>query len=779
MKYLSSAAFFLLCILQITSAQTGQVTGTVYDKSNNKALPNVNVMLFPLGVGAVTDESGGYTLIEVPRGTYELAVSHVGYQKFSRKVIVHPAQTIQSDVSLAPKVELLEELTVQDQSQKVRPYRVDRIELKAIRKAVSPDIGTFLRETPNLSGIRKGGTNLDPVIRGFKFSQLNVQLNQGTRIEGGCPNRMDPATSHIDLLDVNDIRVYKGPYALRFGPNFGGIIRILTIRPGEYDKFETNVTAIQGFESNYNGLKGHLGVRGGNRFFFFNLTGNYNKYGDYTAGNSEVVSSRFSKYNYTAQLGFSPSKNQQFALSWEESFGRNVMFPALPMDERSDDTRIISFQYTGKQISRSIHSISFSAYRSGVDHVMDNKERPFSDTVVAVSTIRALNYGGRVEINYGFGKHNLWSGLDYEHVYKDGERVKSLILQPNMPVKKELLWDDAKIKNLGFFTEYNGTFAKVDIIGALRLDINDATSQSMETKNMAGQVIWSDPDVTSSFFNLSVSAGATWHVTTKIDLSLSLGHSTRSPDMVERFIVLLPIGYDNFDYLGDPQLKPEINNQIDITGTHNCERSGSFNLNGFFSLVQNYITGKEVPPSVVKPQTKGVDGVKQFYNADQVYLYGFELSYSTPEKYKLGATAVAAITAGINPTATKYIIQNGQVVGEEKVSNDPLPEIPPFESTVTVFYKFLKERLIPEFSIRMVAAQNHISQAYYEQKTSGFVLADFTVKFSFNKYLDITAGVKNIFNQAYYEHLNRNIVGSTQPLYEPGRVFYANLIFTI
>ncbi|MCK4407067.1 MAG: TonB-dependent receptor, partial [Bacteroidales bacterium] len=114
-----------------------------------------------------------------------------------------------------------------------------------------------------------------------------------------------------------------------------------------------------------------------------------------------------------------------------------------------------------------------------------------------------------------------------------------------------------------------------------------------------------------------------------------------------------------------------------------------------------------------------------------------------------------------------------------KIKNDPLPEIPPFESTISVFYKFLNSKIIPKVSVRLVAAQNQISQAYYEKETSGFVLADFSVNYKYNKYLSLSAGVNNIFNKAYYEHLNRRIIGSRQPLYEPGRVFFVNLILKI
>ncbi|MEZ5195165.1 MAG: hypothetical protein R2764_01805 [Bacteroidales bacterium] len=42
---------------------------------------------------------------------------------------------------------------------------------------------------------------IDPVVRGFKYSQLNVQVDNGLKIEGGCPNRMDPATAHVEIED--------------------------------------------------------------------------------------------------------------------------------------------------------------------------------------------------------------------------------------------------------------------------------------------------------------------------------------------------------------------------------------------------------------------------------------------------------------------------------------------------------------------------------------------------------------------------------------------------
>ena len=42
-----------------------------------------------------------------------------------------------------------------------------------------------------------------------------------------------------------------------------------------------------------------------------------------------------------------------------------------------------------------------------------------------------------------------------------------------------------------------------------------------------------------------------------------------------------------------------------------------------------------------------------------------------------------------------------------------------------------------------------------------------------------SVGIKNIANTAYYEHLNRRIIGYEEKLYEPGRSFYINLLLSL
>ena len=263
-------------------------------------------------------------------------------------------------------------------------------------------------------------------------------------------------------------------------------------------------------------------------------------------------------------------------------------------------------------------------------------------------------------------------------------------------------------------------------------------------------------------------------------MALTLGRGVRSPDMIERYIILLPIGYDPYDYLGNPGLDPEANNEIDLKATYEKREIGVFDAVAFFSFVQDYILGKYVPPSEVKPQTKGVMGVKQFYNEDYVFLTGFEFAYRSPAQLKWGLRVSIAYTAGVNPDAEGLVYENGNVVAKEKLRYDPLPEIPPLAGNIAFKYKFFKNKFIPEIDLRMVAPQNRVSQSYDEEKTPGFTTMGIKIAYHFNKNLDIFGGVTNLFNNSYYEHLNRRIIGwANQNLYEPGRVVYINLIFSI
>jgi iron complex outermembrane receptor protein len=564
---------------------------------------------------------------------------------------------------------------------------------------------------------------------------------------------------------------------LKYGVNFGGVIDMTTYQPVFYQQYKTKVKALLGAQTNHAGAKTKVAVSGGNRFFAYNLSGSWKKYNDYQDGNENWVPAALQQQTLTGNLGFKLAGKHIIYATSDFSLGRNIDFPTLSMDERNDNTAIYSLNYFSEQINHSIHFIRVKAYYSNVHHEMDNKNRPFSDTVVAVSSIHAVNAGAKAGVSFTIGKGNLETGGDYENIYKNGTRLKTMILQPMLPTKVEDLWNNARINNIGIFAEYDLPGAKLDWTIAARIDLNEASSGPLMCNNMAGDAIYLNDSTESSYMNFSFSAGLEWHLGKSSKLFFSLGRGTRSPDMTERFIILLPTGYDPYDYLGNPQLKPEVNHELDLGYKLTKTNTGNFDLSGFFSFVSNYISSEYVPPSEVKPQTKGVLGVKRFINIEQAYLMGGEFTYSTPQQFLWEVNLNMAYTMGWNPSAEQQVFENGQVVGIVTINNDPLPEIPPFETFVSFNYKLFNRKFVPSVSIRWAAEQTRVSAAYNEKTSPAFILFNIDLSYQFNQNLKIFGGIKNLFNTAYYEHLNRSIIDTQYPLYEPGIVFYGNLIF--
>ena len=663
-------------------------------------------------------------------------------------------------------------------AKKVSIYPIEPIVIKDFNFQPVHDLGDFLRQEPNVSGIRKGGIAIDPVVRGFKYNQVSVLLNNGVKVEGGCPNRMDPVVSHVETENISKVELVKGPYVLKYGPVMGALINVQTTQPESYTHPAIHGKVLFGFESNWNGQREHIELSGGNKDVYFRASAGYKGYGSYTAGNGELFNTSFRKSYATLDAGFRIKGNHRFMINYIYDQGNNVQFPALPMDEQLDRTNITSLNYEALNLGKVFNSLQVQGYFSSVHHVMDNYNRPSAQSMQAITTVDAWNTGGKVVGSWKAGDKTILTGLDFEHIYKDGQKQMTMKMvmagDTFTSVRFTNVFNRAVWNNAGLFSEFQSRFGTVDFTAALRLDYNQANSADT-FKLVKDGVAWFDK-LNSSFLNISFNTGIKKRLVQEFYLTASLGLGTRSPSILERYIKLMPVNFDSYDYLGNPQLKPEQNYQADLGLDYYLPGLGSFTANGFFSLVHDYILGKIIPPSVIKPSTQGVLGVKQFSNVDLVWLTGFEFSFQSPSQKKWGIMATAAATFGTNPAAVKYLTASGQVTGEETVNNDPLPEIPPLEGSVQFLYKFLKQKLVPKVIIRLVNAQNRVSEAYGEQTTPGFVTAAFSLSYIPCQFFSVSAGVENILNNPYYEHLNRRIVGSTEKLYEPGRVLYINLM---
>ncbi len=308
----------LLWAMSVLSQHKTSFLCKITDAETGFPIEHVDVILKPSGEGGATNSEGLFSIATINPGKYTLVISHVSYRKFEKDIQLLAEEKNEFVFQLSKKVNVLDEFIITEEKPEdlilsKATYIESRFVKQQIREEATRDVGDFLRSSKNINGIRKGGTQLDPVVRGFKYSQLNVQINNGQKVEGGCPNRMDPATAHVEIEDIESIEVKKGPYALRYGPSFGGVINMITEVPPHEDDTPVHIKAMKSYESNWNGNKEYLGVYGGYKWFFYNFSGGQKRFGNYTDGNGNEVKSEFRKYNYKGQLGFELAKNHKVA----------------------------------------------------------------------------------------------------------------------------------------------------------------------------------------------------------------------------------------------------------------------------------------------------------------------------------------------------------------------------------------------------------------------------------------------------------------------------------
>jgi len=617
----------------------------------------------------------------------------------------------------------------------------------------SHDGGAILNFDPAINGIRKSGSyGYDPVLRGFKYDQLNVVVNGSQGATAACPNRMDPPTSQVPVHMIDQVEILKGPYSLRYGNSFGGTINFIS-SPPEFSAIFKTFGKISGtYESNGNVLRseGLLGFSG--QKYNLGILGSWSQGDDYKDGDGNSVPSDFLRGSFGSVLSFKLSTNQQLTISANRNIGRDVDFPALPMDLRKDDTWMFSAQHVVLSNSGSLKSWKTMVYGTLVDHLMDNDMKDITRTVNAESEDKTQTYGGRTEGFWNFKKAVVYAGADLHIEGAAGDRTREFLTGPN--AGKTVIdnsWQNSQIIKSAIFSEAHYTYKQLLFVLAGRFEMNNAKTNDAQTK-------FTDinPETEITQINPGISLGLIRNFSNSVSLGFWLGHTQRSGSLTERYINYFAVGQDAYELLGNPQLKPETNNQADFTFEWKTEKT-ILHADLFASYSQAYIS--PVIDSTLVPVMPSSPGVRQFQNIGEAFRTGFELSWK--QSLFLGM---------------QHQLSFAYTYGESISQSGPLPEIAPMDIRYSLSGNYLKNKLLPEIVFRHVISQNRISKEFGETETPSFTLIDFSVSYKFFKVFDITGGVQNLFNIAYYEHLSRLLSGSSsQHIFAPGQNIFVSL----
>lgn len=760
MKYIIVNIILVLNVSFPLLSQT--ISGRVVDKTTNEPISNATITVFETRITTNTDINGFYSIAASPGSV--LGVEHPLYRK--GEVSAKNARIIY----LSTSVINLEEIILKADPMKDITHSF--IVMDNIKKGSQPrNSADLFIDMPGFSIQKRSAMASEPSLRSFRYEQMNIKFDGCTKIVNACPNRMDPITSHIIPEEVSKIEVIKGPYSVRFGQTFGGIVNMITkqLLPEDYG-FHGNIEG--GFESNGSNKVARAEMIYAQEKYDITANGEYRDFGDYTDGNGIVVPSGFNTISYSLKAGFNPESNQRLQLDWRQKFSKDILHAGLPMDSPMDDSYSATIDYKINNISKIINSVTLKSYYSFVDHLMDNHLRPNFVKMDASTPVTSNTLGGKLE----FGltpttRMFIYTGFDLNNEKRAGNRTRIVKLKPDgtpfpetsRPVKIDSVWQDASISDLGFFAE--GTYRISDKFFAtagIRTDLVNAQAKSpasgFKNKYEAGFDNTSENTVGGN-------VGIKYYLSnTQFQFAYGLG--TRSASMLERYIYHLAVGADGYEYVGNPFLKPEKNNQIELSVTHKQKRF-SLGASVFYSIINDYISAvyKDGDSNFAKVFDNPFPYAKQFINVDA-------------EQKGVEAFLDIMIIEGLD-----FISNIAFTKADNKTFNEPLAQIAPMITRLGL--KYTKSKFWLDLRGSVSSGQDRLALSFGEKvNTPGYFTMDLRAGYKILKGLTIGGSVLNILDEKYYNHMNYVYSNTTadqtgKKIYEPGRnfSFYARYNF--
>lgn len=261
----------LLILITFNSFSQFGITGTVIDGDFNEPLPFANILVKETGEGVTSDFDGKYS-IELPKGSYTLVFSFVGYEtKEITNINVSDADYTVTDIVLNSVAQGLEEVVVTVDAkrntessvleiQRKSASLLDGISAQAFQKIGANDIASAVKNVPGVSV--QGGKYV--YVRGLGDRYSKSILN-GVDIPGLDPDRN---TIQMDLFPTNmlsNVLVIKSARADLPADFTGGVIDIIT--KDFPAKQEFSISASMSFNPDMHFNDNYLSYEGGQTDF--------------------------------------------------------------------------------------------------------------------------------------------------------------------------------------------------------------------------------------------------------------------------------------------------------------------------------------------------------------------------------------------------------------------------------------------------------------------------------------------------------------------------------
>ena len=674
----------------------------------------------------------------------------------------------QTDGSVSDYAEEIEVLA------KEPDLEIKKIDLEVLDTGRVPNLALALESLAGLSGVRRSQNSFEPVVHGLGWERVQTQVN-GMPLYGACPARMDPPAFIVTASSAEDVSVVKGLASVALGPaGTGGRVDVST----DYDRGvgtskATDPWARLSFNSANDGLQGSAGVKGGTKKIDYSVGAEILDQSDYESADGQVIPAGQKETGGFFSFGHRPTDAQRWSVGAIYQQGEDIAYPSLPMDTDESDTSILSagYRYQPKKNGGSLSSLEVSLGASDANHVMSNRYRTNRPRMQAETRSDAKTYSAGLVTRWLVSSRSVVkAGFDLNSMDRDALRQRHVTMSDQ--TFYDHLWPDVSQNDLGLYGEYSrGLSSSWQLRFGLRYDDVRSKAAAADDPALGGGTVreayvsFYGPEAAKTDRDESLFTGnavASKDLGSSVVLQLGLGYVSRAAGVTERYFAfaLSPSGF----LVGNPTLDAEKKREVSVGATFGG-KAWDGSVTGYYYSIEDYILPVELDERDINGDGD-LDLIRGFQNTDATLTgVDFSFRYRPSERWSI-------------PGSFFY------VRGEDDTRGVPLPEIPPMEVNLAGRWSF-PGRVSGWLQLggRFVAKADRLDPQFPEDETPSFTVWHLRGRFNLARYLGIEAGVENLFDEEYWEHLTReaaaNVPGLTprQNIPQPGRFLTVALVF--
>ena len=604
-------------------------------------------------------------------------------------------------------------------------------------------------------------------IRGLSEQRLLILVDED-RIQTATD--IAGALSTVNMASLDKIEVIKGAASVLYGTGaMGGIVNFVSKRPAYSSTFNASGTLSSGFNT-VNKLWGtNARLQFTTQQWYLAVNGSFRTAKNTQAPGKEILNSQFHDASWGLLGGIKYAANEEFLVNyqhfgaWDVGLPGGSAFPKLAQVRYKNVERdLLSGEYIITDINDRLQTLSLKVYTQDISRDVENNINPtstgFPKVLVLPGSVNNTS-GAKLTSDWDFSPNQKLI-LGAEGWLRKSATSRQRIITASdtlFTVFGEQPTPNAKMLDVGAFAQYSWAVVpqKLTFNAGVRLDYirtqNDTAFNPVYKYTVIKNVRKDAPNlVRTVLFESGVNpemayaahVDLVYNMTRNQTMSLLLANSYRAASIEERFKY---IDLAANIHKGNPGLKPERGTFANLNYTFS---STDFQLKT--DIFANYLVDL-----ITEVQIASAPNVFENTNISKAFFIGAELEaqWSLSRHFSLLANA--------SYTRARDVDTKGA-----------LPQIPPMSGFTSFNYHSGK---LVEASVSMLWAATQNDIATGETATDGHIIYNFdlhSMPIQVNSTnLQLFAGVDNLLNTLYTNHLTSNRIG-LKKFPEPGRNIY-------